>query len=201
VSTTPKLLRGSLALAGALVLAAGPLAACGSDTDKDAKSSGSTITMASSSAPSASDVWARTGTTGGTSAIYMKIVGGKDADALTGVEVPSDVATSAQIHETMKAGDMGSSTTMGGSGMGSSTTMGGSGMGSSTTMGGSGMMGMQEVAKVDLPAGGTVEFKPGGYHVMLNDLKKDLAAGDTIKVTLTFEKAGKVTGTATVKDV
>jgi len=190
MSTTPKLLHRSLVLAGALVLAAGPLAACGSDTDKDAKSSGSTTTVASSSAPSVSDVWARTGTTGGTSAIYMKVVGGKDADALTGVEVPSDVAASAQIHETMKAGDMGSS-----------TTMGGSGMGSSTTMGGSGMMGMQEVAKVDIPAGGTVEFKPGGYHVMLNDLKKDLKAGDTIKVTLTFDKAGKVTGTATVKDV
>jgi periplasmic copper chaperone A len=38
-----------------------------------------------------------------------------------------------------------------------------------------------------LPAGQTVELKPGGYHVMLMDLKRSLKAGDTVAVSLVFE--------------
>ena len=40
---------------------------------------------------------------------------------------------------------------------------------------------------LDLPAGQTVELKPGGYHVMLLDLKQTLKAGDTVDATLTVE--------------
>ncbi len=43
-----------------------------------------------------------------------------------------------------------------------------------------------------IPAGQTVELKPGGYHVMFMDLKAPLKEGDTVNVTLTFEKAGMV---------
>ncbi len=39
------------------------------------------------------------------------------------------------------------------------------------------IMRMRQVAKVDLPAGQTVEFKPGGYHLMLMDLKQALKPG------------------------
>lgn len=47
-------------------------------------------------------------------------------------------------------------------------------------------------AGLDLPAGKTVELKPGGYHVMLLDLKKALKDGDTVAVTFTVEgKDGK----------
>ena len=42
---------------------------------------------------------------------------------------------------------------------------------------------------LDLPAGKTVELKPGGYHVMLMDLKAPLAADSTVPVTLTFKDA------------
>ncbi len=42
---------------------------------------------------------------------------------------------------------------------------------------------------LDLPAGKTVELKPGGYHVMLMDLKAPLAADSTVPVTLTFQDA------------
>ena len=42
---------------------------------------------------------------------------------------------------------------------------------------------------LDLPAGQTVELKPGSYHVMLMDLKAPLAADSTVPVTLTFEDA------------
>jgi copper(I)-binding protein len=48
---------------------------------------------------------------------------------------------------------------------------------------------------LELPAGKTVELKPGGYHVMLMDLKAPLAADSTVPVTLTFEdaKGNKIT--------
>lgn len=53
-------------------------------------------------------------------------------------------------------------------------------------------MKMRQIRAVELPAGKTVEFKPGGYHVMLMDLKEQVKAGDTIPMTLVFEgKNGK----------
>ena len=44
----------------------------------------------------------------------------------------------------------------------------------------------------EIPAGGTLELKTGGKHIMLIDLVAPLEAGKTIEVTLTFEKAGQV---------
>jgi hypothetical protein len=41
-------------------------------------------------------------------------------------------------------------------------------------------------------AGAKVELKPGGYHVMLMELKQPLKNGDRFPLTLTFEKAGKI---------
>lgn len=51
------------------------------------------------------------------------------------------------------------------------------------------VMKMRAVPALDLPAGKTVEFKPGGYHVMLLDLKAPLAKGTTVPVTLVFQDA------------
>ena len=45
---------------------------------------------------------------------------------------------------------------------------------------------------LEIKPGETVELKPGSFHIMLVDLKKPLTAGDHIKATLVFEKAGKV---------
>lgn len=54
------------------------------------------------------------------------------------------------------------------------------------------VMKMNAVAGVELPAGKTVELKPGGYHVMLMDLKQQAKVGDTIALTLVIEgKDGK----------
>ena len=54
------------------------------------------------------------------------------------------------------------------------------------------VMRMREVPAIDLPAGKTVEFKPGGYHVMLMDLKQQVKEGDTVPLTLVIEgKDGK----------
>ncbi|MGH6627670.1 MAG: copper chaperone PCu(A)C [Burkholderiaceae bacterium] len=51
------------------------------------------------------------------------------------------------------------------------------------------VMKMRAVASLDLPAGKTVELKPGGYHVMLLDLKAPLAKGSTVPLTLMFKDA------------
>lgn len=58
---------------------------------------------------------------------------------------------------------------------------------------------MQPVPAIDVPANGSAELKPGGYHVMLMQLKKDLVAGQTVTLTLTFKSGVKVTLTAPVK--
>lgn len=51
-------------------------------------------------------------------------------------------------------------------------------------------MRMRELPRgLELPAGQTVELKPGGYHVMMMDLKQALAKGATVPVTLRFEDA------------
>lgn len=43
-----------------------------------------------------------------------------------------------------------------------------------------------------IKSGETVELKPGGFHMMFMDIKQQLKQGDTLKATLTFEKAGKI---------
>jgi hypothetical protein len=53
-----------------------------------------------------------------------------------------------------------------------------------------GVMRMRPLAKLDVPAGGRIEMKPGGHHIMLLGLTRDLHPGDTVTVRLRFEKAG-----------
>lgn len=54
-----------------------------------------------------------------------------------------------------------------------------------------GVMKMRQLTSgLDLPAGKSVEMKPGGYHLMLMGLKQPLKVGETVKATMTFEKAG-----------
>jgi copper(I)-binding protein len=52
------------------------------------------------------------------------------------------------------------------------------------------VMRMRQVNAIDVPAGGKVELKPGGLHLMLTGLKAPLKAGTTVPVTLNFEKSG-----------
>ena len=49
-----------------------------------------------------------------------------------------------------------------------------------------------------VPAGATVELTPGGYHLMFMELKQPLVEGQTVDVTLSFEKAGEVVVPMTV---
>jgi len=53
-------------------------------------------------------------------------------------------------------------------------------------------MRMRAVPSLELPAGKAVELKPGGYHVMLMDLKQQLKAGDSVPLKVVVEgKDGK----------
>lgn len=56
-----------------------------------------------------------------------------------------------------------------------------------------GVMKMRHLAKgLEIKPGEAIELKPGGYHLMFMELKSGLREGQTVKGTLTFEKAGKV---------
>jgi periplasmic copper chaperone A len=54
------------------------------------------------------------------------------------------------------------------------------------------VMRMRQVDGIALPAGKTVELKPGGYHIMFIGLKEPLKAGARFPMKLRFEKAGEV---------
>jgi hypothetical protein len=51
---------------------------------------------------------------------------------------------------------------------------------------------MSPIAKLEVKPGETVEFKPGGKHVMAFDLDPSLAPGGTAEITLTFEGGDKL---------
>ena len=165
----------AFALAGAL-----GLVGCSSDSTSDTTVAAGDSTMVGGEIE-LEDMWARTSPMATTmGAAYLSVTSPVD-DALLDVKVDPSVAGMAQIHETvMVDGSMSSDSTMAGH------------MGSDTTMAG-GEMKMQEVDKVDLPAGTKVELKPGGYHIMLMELVKPLETGTTITLTLVFENAGEKT--------
>jgi copper(I)-binding protein len=54
------------------------------------------------------------------------------------------------------------------------------------------VMKMRQVKDIAVPAGGTVELKPGGLHLMFMSIKAPLTAGETVPVKLKFAKAGEV---------
>lgn len=56
----------------------------------------------------------------------------------------------------------------------------------STSMDG-GVMRMRAVDRIDLPAGKSVKLQPGGYHVMLIDIRRQLKPGETVQLSLSFE--------------
>jgi len=54
-------------------------------------------------------------------------------------------------------------------------------------------MRMRPVENIPVPANGQTALEPGGYHIMLIDLRQPLKEGASVPLTLTFEKAGTVT--------
>lgn len=117
------------------------------------------------------NVWARPTRVGMggkvTSAAYMIIANkGDETDRLVGIM--SDVAEAAEIHQTIREGDV---------------------------------MRMQPVTGgLEIPAGGSVELKPGGYHIMLIGVKRELKPGDRFSLVLEFQKSGRKTIQVEVKE-
>jgi periplasmic copper chaperone A len=64
-----------------------------------------------------------------------------------------------------------------------------------------GVMRMRSLDSIEIKAGGRTELKPGGTHLMLTGLKAPLKEGQTIALTLTFEKAGAIAVTVPVGKV
>lgn len=56
----------------------------------------------------------------------------------------------------------------------------------------SGMASMANVDTVDVPAGGTLEFSPGGYHLMCMQPTAQMKPGGKVRVTLRFADGAKV---------
>ena len=63
-----------------------------------------------------------------------------------------------------------------------------------------GVMQMAPQEFVDVPAEGELLFAPGGLHVMLIGLTRELKAGETFWLTLHFERAGDLSVEVTVGD-
>ena len=53
------------------------------------------------------------------------------------------------------------------------------------------IMRMREVKGYEIPAGGTFELKPGGPHLMFVDVRQPFREGESVPVTLRFERAGE----------
>jgi copper(I)-binding protein len=142
-----------------------------------------------SAAVSVTEPWARASSAmAAAGAAYMNIENtGSETDALLGAASP--VAETVEVHETVAMEEPAATDAMGGMETPAATD----GMGG-------GMMGMQPIARLEIPAGGSVALEPGGYHIMLIGLKQELKAGETIEITLTFEKAGEVKVTAEVRE-
>lgn len=124
---------------------------------------------AAPTALSASGAWARSSTPGATNGVVYLTLASPTADAVVSASVPAEVAATAELHETMGGG--------GGAAMPNMPNM----------ASGNGQMTMTPVQSVEVPAGGSVAFEPGGKHIMLTALAAPLKAGDHFTLTLTMK--------------
>ncbi|MCC7010105.1 MAG: copper chaperone PCu(A)C [Acidobacteria bacterium] len=109
--------------------------------------------------------WVREATAGQASTAAYFTIENHGSAPLTLVGVSSPVAATAELHTMQQTPGRGA--------------MGNAPMG--------GMMRMAQVDRVVVPVHGTVEFKPGGYHVMLFKVTRALATGEDVELTLRFE--------------
>jgi periplasmic copper chaperone A len=115
---------------------------------------------------SADHAWVRLpAVPGNPGAGYLTIHGGPEPARLIAVE--STAAGSTELHASMKMDG------------------GGKGMGA--------MTGMKRLDGLDVPAGGVVRFAPDGNHVMMFGLSPKLRAGDTVPMSVRFEKGQPLT--------
>lgn len=61
-----------------------------------------------------------------------------------------------------------------------------------------GVMRMRALPRIELPAGRTVKLTPGGFHLMLIDVKQPLKVGDKVPLTLSVQSTGPAAGTSLI---
>lgn len=62
------------------------------------------------------------------------------------------------------------------------------------------VMRMRPVEQIEIPAGGAAELRPGGLHIMFIGLQRSLEPGETVRLSLTFERGGTVEVDAVVRN-
>lgn len=110
--------------------------------------------------------------------VYLD-VSSPSADSIVSAAVAPDVAAGAELHETMVTG-------------------GTSPMANMPQMAGDGTMTMAPVSAVPIPAHSEVHFTPGGLHIMLAGLHRQLALGDHFTITLHLQHGGNLTADVVV---
>lgn len=61
------------------------------------------------------------------------------------------------------------------------------------------MMMMTPIPSLEVPAKGSVQLKPGGYHIMLTGVKKPLKPGDEMKIALKLDNGKSIPVTVKVR--
>ena len=120
--------------------------------------------------------WVREATAGQASTAAYFVIENRSAAPVTIVGVSSPIAATGELHTMQQMPGRG--------------TMPGSSRG--------GMMRMVQVDRVVVPAHGTVEFKPGAYHVMLFKVARALAPGDTVELAVLMDGGATKTVRAAV---
>lgn len=64
-----------------------------------------------------------------------------------------------------------------------------------------GMMKMEPVEKLKIAAHGEIKIEPGGYHLMITDLKRKLVPGETLQMTFRFARGGEIAVQAKVAPI
>lgn len=180
----------SLAVATVMAALAGSvMVGCGNGDEADRPSTAHGVSV--------SAAWARTSPMSvSVGAVYMTI-SSDTGDELVSASVDASIAARAEIHETVSVGlpgEPGADSSSSGDSTSDAT------MASDSTGGMSDQMTMQPIESLAIPARGTVELSPGGYHIMLFDLAAPLEVGQKFDITLTFATAGTVIVSVEVRD-
>ncbi len=69
-----------------------------------------------------------------------------------------------------------------------------------TTIDGQGVMSMQHIQQINIASGATVQFEPGGLHLMCIGLKDELKSGDQIPIKLSFANSDDVRVEAEIRE-
>ncbi|MEZ5411313.1 MAG: copper chaperone PCu(A)C [Acidimicrobiales bacterium] len=185
----PNLHRRSRLRAGPALVAAlaAVVAACG--TSEAAPASGVEVTGA----------WARTTASGATTGVVYLTITGHQTDRLDSLTVDPSIAAAAELHQMVAADGTVVAGSNSGGGGGGHHDHGGSGddgaaADADAPSGQEQAMIMKPLTGgLAIPSGRDIVLGPGGYHIMLQELARPLAAGDSFPLVLHFQRAGDET--------